>query len=1008
MFKKLFLIFPLVITTYAFAQDEQASNDVEEVVIVGSQIKGAKITGVLPVTVMSAEDIEALGVSDGDELVDNLVEQGLNFFNEQEQASGGVNAARGDTGAYNIRSMGVGNTLTLLNGRRMVNNAGYQTEYIGGDFVPTATVNTNLLPTNGLARVEVLRDGASAIYGADAVAGVVNNVLQTDYVGQSLSVRYTGYEHFDATNTDISYKLGKDFNGGATNVSLFMKVRDRGAMAGSEDERWYSQNYERYLPEGSPWFGKGLNNTSTYGWFQLDLPSNGYSWAAGDGEAELASTKDPRGGSELCSLEGAVDTGFGTCMFNTDLGNNRSSQRGMGDYRGALERQQAFIFINHEFDSGNEFFAEIGFYNSDSNRAISAGSLKSSMFKIKSDYYWFSQLPESIGFPSEDVALDGWRPYNLNRIINVAKESRRFLLGFRGTLDSGWDWEWAITDSHAESSDVASNRMSYADLYEHFQGDTRLTPDAFNIFDTNFSTNNAPLVDVTRDDKSTLSMVDFKISHPELFQLPAGPVSALIGFEMRKETYEDDRDPLLDGTITTQGCCGITSATRSFPYTSTVLGSSPTVDVYGEKDVKSAFVEFVIPITDKLTAQVATRTESFSDSKSATVGRIALGYTVNEMISLRASASSAFRPPNLIQVNQPFVTRTGTREDAVQKYRIYVREGGQVSSGSGFANDYTISNSLHYRIGNPNLVPEESDNFTLGVVVTPTDNLTVTIDKWSIEKDNTIGLFGRANSSIYDLLLRINKGIGGATTVAEMLSFCEGVNVQQAETGKYAIEGSDVHRDANPSSSYNEEFLAAGICPAGQQDVIYEPYSNLALRTVEGTDLSVYYDIATNFGDFKITFQSSVTDKFDQVPSARFTAIANAVADGTLPAYTALEGFGDLLGIETTGTDRKDTLKVNFTRGDWGASLSALRVGDLMDTGVKLDDGTPYPIPSMTTANLSVYKKFELGGNDARVRLMIKNVADERAPLADGWFGFYSDIHRDEGRHYYVDLKMDF
>ena len=144
MFKKLFLIFPLVITTYAFAQDEQASSDVEEVVIVGSQIKGAKITGVLPVTVISAEDIEALGVSDGDELVENLVEQGLNFFNEQEQASGGVNAARGDTGAYNIRSMGVGNTLTLLNGRRMVNNAGYQTEYIGGDFVPTPTVNTNL------------------------------------------------------------------------------------------------------------------------------------------------------------------------------------------------------------------------------------------------------------------------------------------------------------------------------------------------------------------------------------------------------------------------------------------------------------------------------------------------------------------------------------------------------------------------------------------------------------------------------------------------------------------------------------------------------------------------------------------------------------------------------------------------------------------------------------------------------------------------------------------------
>ena len=62
----------------------------------------------------------------------------------------------------------------------------------------------------------------------------------------------------------------------------------------------------------------------------------------------------------------------------------------------------------------------------------------------------------------------------------------------------------------------------------------------------------------------------------------------------------------------------------------------------------------------------------------------------------------------------------------------------------------------------------------------------------------------------------------------------------------------------------------------------------------------------------------------------------------------------------------------------------------------------------MTTTNMSIYKKFQLGGNDARLRLMVRNVADVRAPLADGWFGFYSDIHRDEGRHYYLDLKVDF
>ena len=75
---------------------------------------------------------------------------------------------------------------------------------------------------------------------------------------------------------------------------------------------------------------------------------------------------------------------------------------------------------------------------------------------------------------------------------------------------------------------------------------------------------------------------------------------------------------------------------------------------------------------------------------------------------------------------------------------------------------------------------------------------------------------------------------------------------------------------------------------------IYEPYQNLALRTVEGTDIAIYYDFETSIGDFSVTLQSSITDKFEQEPSAQFSAIAAAVADGTLPPYISLEGYGDL------------------------------------------------------------------------------------------------------------------
>ena len=124
---------------------------------------------------------------------------------------------------------------------------------------------------------------------------------------------------------------------------------ETGRIKASEDERWYSQDYRRYLPDGSPFNVSAMNNTSTYGWFQLDLRSRGVGqgWhASNDGETELADASDPRGGA-ACFVRylGAVNTGFGTCMFDTNLGDNRSNQRGMGDYRGEMQRSQVFFCI---------------------------------------------------------------------------------------------------------------------------------------------------------------------------------------------------------------------------------------------------------------------------------------------------------------------------------------------------------------------------------------------------------------------------------------------------------------------------------------------------------------------------------------------------------------------------------------------------------------------------------------------------------------------------------------
>ena len=120
MLKKLALIFPLVISMGIYSQDaEKNDSDVEEVVVVGSQIKGARITGALPVSIISSDEIDAFGIDSGEELLDNIAEFGQNTFNQNE-FSGGYNASRGDVGAFNLRDIGTGNTLVLMNGRRLV------------------------------------------------------------------------------------------------------------------------------------------------------------------------------------------------------------------------------------------------------------------------------------------------------------------------------------------------------------------------------------------------------------------------------------------------------------------------------------------------------------------------------------------------------------------------------------------------------------------------------------------------------------------------------------------------------------------------------------------------------------------------------------------------------------------------------------------------------------------------------------------------------------------------
>ena len=568
--------------------------------------------------------------------------------------------------------------------------------------------------------------------------------------------------------------------------------------------------------------------------------------------------------------------------------------------------------------------------------------------------------------------IDNYRYEERQRLVNVKKDTYRFLQGFRGSTGD-WDWETAFVTSKATADDVTSNRMSNNLLKEALNDSTAA---AYNPFTGgNYATNiERTLVDVYRKGSSELTMFDFKMSNNELWTLPAGDVGLLLGFELRDEEMDDDRDPRLDGTITYTDYEGDT-----YPLVADVLNSSPTGDVSGSRDVTSFFAELQIPVAEKVDMQLALRNEDFSDFGNATVGKLALGWDIAPWMYLRGSFSTAFRAPNIIQVNETTVVRSGTRYD---------RAAFQVNAVQSV--DNVIDSDSRYTIqrmatGAAGLDAEESDNTSIGVVLTPTDNLLVTVDTWTIEKDKTIGFFGRENQTVNDMLLR----------------FANGTNNCDSFVGDPLVV-----REA-PDEGDAAGFAAAGVCPFGDIKYIQNDYTNMALRTVEGTDVGVYYSLETDNGSaFDVRYNGTYLDKFEQKASGDFAALQAKKDSGEIPDSIPLKGFGDLLGKDGV-YDEKHSIRVSWDKGPYRVSLTGLKKGSFVQTSLGLKDGVAYVVPSMTTLNLTMSYDFEVRDNKAKIRFAVKNLEDERAPTADRYYGYYADAHSDYGRNYYVDFQLN-
>ncbi|MDH3647894.1 MAG: TonB-dependent receptor [Gammaproteobacteria bacterium] len=985
-----------IVLALVSANAEEAPAKVEEVITTGTQIKGARISDALAVTVISSEDIEVLGIESGDELLDSIPEMGQNNFTETDTA-GGVNAARGDVGAINMRNLGTGNTLVLLNGRRLVNMATFQTEVVGGSFVPVNSVNSNHIPVSGVSRVEILRDGASAIYGADAVAGVVNTVLKNDFEGFKINARYSDYDNLPRNDNAISMEWGDTINNGATHIGITARHYRRDRVNSQDDPKWADSDFRRFFPDSSEYSEDSgstqfRNNSANSFFGQFDIVSRVSSGSSlrqnelvdGSGEFEIYPIGDSRcTNTDPDATAPVYDLGYGTCLHEDGQGTIRYNLNDNRDLLSELERTTVYGYFNHEMGSGMESFGDFYWYDSATSR-LNAPSidLSSVPLRVGAENYWNpfgpvgspNRLPDSIvgpDLPAEglELRMDFYRFAEFPRIVDNDGEAFRFLFGLRGTAGD-WDWESAVVTSEATRDDITRNRLSNT-LITNALFDP--TPSAYNPFSGGVDTNiEQALIDVFRKGKSTLRMWDIKFSNPEIFSMPAGPVGFVTGYEHRRESYRDDRDPRLDGTINFVDFEGDT-----FPLTSDVVNSSPTPDGAGKRSTNSLFAELALPLHETLDVQVAGRFEDFNDVGNTTVGKVAFGWRPINQLLVRGSWSQAFRAPNLITINEAFIARTNTLDDWVCFY-------GEDNGGLDEDCDYGIQRQA---TGSKSLVAEESDNTSIGLVFAPTEDVTFTLDYWTIEKDGTIGLFGEENHILHDLVLRLQAGTGDCSNPSSLGS----ANVVREP------------HDASDTDLVNA-YMAAGLCPVGDVDFVTDRYTNLDTRELKGFDFGAYYDFTTDAGDFALRYNGSFYTKFEQTASTALTTEIQQAQTADPTIVYPLQGIGDLLGIDGNQEDRHSA-SASWRGNRWSAALSAYHIGSFKDV---LSNGDLFPIPAMTTYNLKVDYRFDISDINTRVRVGFNNIFDERAPLTDDSYGFFKDAHRDWGRYTYVDLRMSF
>ena len=740
----------VLLANAAVAQDS-ASGDIEEVVITGSYIKGIGTDEASPVEVLNNDYIQKSGAITVGELTQKLAVSTGAETNPDSFTSGELQG----TTNVNLRGLGLTSTLVLINGKRQTLAAAVAND--GSVFVDTSTV-----PMAALERVEILKEGATATYGSDAVAGVVNFILRDEFEGFEISAGYQTTATSSQDTFDVSMLGG--WESGSTNFVVAASFQQQDPL--SSAERGYTT----------------INAASALGRSFLSLGPDNVGTGAYAGTYNFLETIPDAN----CVENGGVPSGgFVPTVGGEKCGFLYGPRFNLVNDE---ERTNLYASMKRDMTNGVTMKAELGFVKNEVFDNPQSPSYPNLAYP--------TILPGQAGSPFSGPVRWYGRPFGSESPSPNAprnSETIRAAIDFTGSFSNDWDWNASLTysenDREAYQPDTYKSRLE--DALAGVGGASGT--ETFNIFDP--SQNSAELKEYltanTYTNRVTELLVGDLVVSGSWIEMPGGTSSVAYGAQWRSEGYKVNRS---DEYIR-----------RPDPVTGNMvvdlifLGGGNLVDV--NRDAMAVFAEANLPMSESIELSVAGRYEAL-DTDNSLDSKISLRWQMADNLVFRASGSTAFREPSLVQLNNVGTSLQGLIDP---------------NTGSSSATFVKVVAE-----GNSTLKPEQSTNTNLGLVWSPSDNLDMRVDYWKFNYKDVITVENAQAKLNADPDADYVSRVGGALS---------GVDVSFINAAKVNTDGVDVAVDWNIPAGGAGDF---GLRLAASQFFKYEIPSANGTKDVVG------------------------------------------------------------------------------------------------------------------------------------------------------------------------------